>query len=160
MPEVYPKCPMKMKFWAKGAGRGVFTLPLPSPSPLPLPLPSESASYLSKVNRKCVFEPFVEERMPSSSCSWCNLIQCLALLYILGCNNINRDQRLWDCTRAKWSEYILLDCILFKWISYAAILLSTITLTKLWADSADDKLMIFLLFFLENRIWHFMQIVS
>ena len=30
----------------------------------------------------------------------------------------------------------------------------------LWADSADNKLVIFFLFFLENRIWHFMQIVS
>ena len=30
----------------------------------------------------------------------------------------------------------------------------------LWANSADNKLMIFFLFFLENRIWHFMQIVS
>ena len=35
-----------------------------------------------------------------------------------------------------------------------------LTLTMLWADSADDKLMIFFLFFLENRNWHFMQIVS
>ena len=31
--------------------------------------------------------------------------------------------------------------------------------TTLWATSADDKL-IFFLFFPENRIWHFMQIVS
>ena len=30
----------------------------------------------------------------------------------------------------------------------------------LWANSADDKLMKFFLFFLENRIWHFVQIVS
>ena len=29
----------------------------------------------------------------------------------------------------------------------------------LWASLADHKL-IFFLFFLENRIWHFMQIVS
>ena len=29
----------------------------------------------------------------------------------------------------------------------------------LWANSADDKLMIFFLIFLENRIWHFMQIL-
>ena len=35
-----------------------------------------------------------------------------------------------------------------------------LTITTLWVDSADDKLMIFFLFFLENRIWHFMQIVS
>ena len=36
----------------------------------------------------------------------------------------------------------------------------TLTLTMLCANSADDKLMIFFLFFLENRIWHFMQNVS
>ena len=36
----------------------------------------------------------------------------------------------------------------------------SLTLTMLWADSADDKLMIFFLYFLANRIWHFMQSVS
>ena len=35
-----------------------------------------------------------------------------------------------------------------------------LTYTTLWAFLADGKLMIFFLFFLENRIWHFMQIVS
>ena len=30
----------------------------------------------------------------------------------------------------------------------------------LWADSADGKLVILFLFFLEIRTWHFMQIVS
>ena len=35
-----------------------------------------------------------------------------------------------------------------------------LTFTMLWANSADDKLMKFFLFFLENRIWHFMQIAS
>ena len=30
----------------------------------------------------------------------------------------------------------------------------------MYADSADDKLMLFILFFQENRMWHFMQIVS
>ena len=34
------------------------------------------------------------------------------------------------------------------------------TFTTPWANSADDKLMIFFLFFPENRFWHFMQIVS
>ena len=34
-----------------------------------------------------------------------------------------------------------------------------LTVAMLWADSANNKL-IFFLFFLENRIWHFMQIVS
>ena len=36
---------------------------------------------------------------------------------------------------------------------------SELTLTTLWANSADDKLVIVFLFFPENRIWHFMQIV-
>ena len=31
---------------------------------------------------------------------------------------------------------------------------------SIWTNSADDKLMIIFLFFPENRIWHFMQIVS
>ena len=30
----------------------------------------------------------------------------------------------------------------------------------LWTNSADDKMMIVFIFFPENRIWHFMQIVS
>ena len=34
-----------------------------------------------------------------------------------------------------------------------------LTFTILWANSADAKL-VFLLFFPENRIWYFMQIVS
>ena len=34
-----------------------------------------------------------------------------------------------------------------------------LTFTTLWANSADDKLIFFLLF-LENRIWNFMQIVN
>ena len=38
--------------------------------------------------------------------------------------------------------------------------LHEITFTTLWANSADDKLMIFFLFFSENRLWPFMQIVS
>ena len=41
----------------------------------------------------------------------------------------------------------------------ATILLSILTVTILWVKSADDKF-IFFLFFPENRIWHFMQIVS
>ena len=34
------------------------------------------------------------------------------------------------------------------------------TFTTLWANTADNTLMIFFLFFQENRFWHFMQIVS
>ena len=35
-----------------------------------------------------------------------------------------------------------------------------LSFTNLWANSVDDKLTIFLFFFQENRLWHFMQIVS
>ena len=35
-----------------------------------------------------------------------------------------------------------------------------LTFTTLWANSADYKFIIFFLFFPENGIWHFMQIVS
>ena len=38
--------------------------------------------------------------------------------------------------------------------------ITPLTFTTLWAFSADDKMMLFFLFFPENRIWHFMQIVS
>ena len=34
-----------------------------------------------------------------------------------------------------------------------------LTFTTLWANSADDKLMVIFLFFPENKILHFMQIV-
>ena len=36
----------------------------------------------------------------------------------------------------------------------------TFTITSPWANSADDKLMTLFVFFPENRIQHFMQIVS
>ena len=35
-----------------------------------------------------------------------------------------------------------------------------LTFTTLWANLTADTLLIFFLFFLENSIWHFMQIVS
>ena len=40
----------------------------------------------------------------------------------------------------------------YQWISVAVYLYHS--------NSSDDKLVIFFLFSLENRIWHFMQIVS
>ena len=47
------------------------------------------------------------------------------------------------------------------WNSIVPITVSwPLTITTLWANSADDKLMIFFLFFPENRLWHFMQIIS
>ena len=45
-------------------------------------------------------------------------------------------------------------------ITSGAVWIGTLTFTTLWAFSADDKMMLFFLFFPENRIWHFMQIVS
>ena len=39
-------------------------------------------------------------------------------------------------------------------------LLGALTFTTLYANSADDKLMIFFLISPGNRIWHFIQIVS
>ena len=44
--------------------------------------------------------------------------------------------------------------------SWVNCLCRILTFTTLWAFSADDKMMLFFLFFPENRIWHFMQIVS
>ena len=35
-----------------------------------------------------------------------------------------------------------------------------LTFTTLWADLADDKLIIFFLFILENRLRHFIQMAS
>ena len=36
----------------------------------------------------------------------------------------------------------------------------TLTFTTVLAESADNKLIMFFLFYPEDRIWHFMQIVS
>ena len=57
-----------------------------------------------------------------------------------------------DQTATEWA--VLSGSTLF------AIPLNILTFTTLWAFSADNKLMIFFLFFPENRIRHFMQIVS
>ena len=43
--------------------------------------------------------------------------------------------------------------------SHQQILLGALTITMLWANSADHKMM-YIFFPLEYRIWHFMQIVS
>ena len=52
-----------------------------------------------------------------------------------------------------WAD---VDKCLCLWIYH----IGPLTLTMLWTDLADNKLVIFFLFFLENRIWHFMQTVS
>ena len=41
-----------------------------------------------------------------------------------------------------------------------SVVIGNLTFTTFWANSADDRLMIFFLFSSENRVWHFMQIVS
>ena len=52
-------------------------------------------------------------------------------------------------------------CLLLKWLLPVLRLFQHyLTFTTLWAFSADDKMMLFFLYFPENRIWHFMQIVS
>ena len=52
-------------------------------------------------------------------------------------------------------HFFLFHCIL----NYLP-LPASLTFTTLWANSADDKLMIVFLFFPENRVWHFEHIVS
>ena len=47
-----------------------------------------------------------------------------------------------------------------KKYSFAVDFNHFLTFTILFTNSAGDKLMIFLLFSPENRLWHFMQIVS
>ena len=42
--------------------------------------------------------------------------------------------------------------------SSIAVVIASLTFATVWANSADNKLMIFFLIFPENCIWHFMQI--
>ena len=50
---------------------------------------------------------------------------------------------------------------LFYCLVYILLPIRTVlTFTTLWANSADNKCMIFFLLFPQNRLWHFMQIVS
>ena len=42
----------------------------------------------------------------------------------------------------------------------SAVVNSVLTFTTLLANSADNKLVIFFLFFPENRFWYFIKIVS
>ena len=44
------------------------------------------------------------------------------------------------------------------WIGIITLIIGSLTLTMLWANSTDDKMIFFFLFFIENRIWHFMKI--
>ena len=61
------------------------------------------------------------------------------------------------CSRMLYACAIM---FFFPWCNSSAYCHGTLALATLWADSADYKLVIFFLLFLENRIWHFMQIVS
>ena len=66
-----------------------------------------------------------------------------------------------DSGQTSWSES-LLDAHVRRYVFFFFHIWDHIlTLTTLYmAVSADDNLVIFFLFFLENRIWHFIQIVS
>ena len=58
-------------------------------------------------------------------------------------------------------KYIHLEMYsLFAYSHWIPLNTLTLTLTALWADSTDDKLKWFFYIFLENKIWHLMQIVS
>ena len=68
---------------------------------------------------------------------FCNL-GCFVISFLL---SFYRSFHLFDAARLLYKA----ECLIF---------------TTLWANSINDKLMIFFLFFPENRIWQFMQIVS
>ena len=57
---------------------------------------------------------------------------------------------------------ILIFCGIWPGTSQSVIaeMFKYLTFTTLWANSADNKLEFVFLFSPENRIWHFMQIVS
>ena len=57
------------------------------------------------------------------------------------------------------SSAIILNGVCFKRLTYYC---TSLTVTTLWANSADDKCILFFFFliFPENWIWHFMLIVS
>ena len=72
---------------------------------------------------------------------------------------------VWPCGCLLQGFFHVLSCTLSCWCVYCLFcplshLDTSLTFTTLWAFSADDKLMIFFLFFPENRIRHFTQIVS
>ena len=62
-----------------------------------------------------------------------------------------------QCTA--WSDATFCIILIWSTLFAQACLPKHLAFTTLWANSADDKL-IFFLFFLENRIRHFMHIVS
>ena len=69
------------------------------------------------------------------------------------------NQAKWFCLhliKDSFFFFLLLVSVLVDILAYLHIFTHN---TMLWADSADDKLMIFFIFFLETRIWYFMQIV-
>ena len=53
---------------------------------------------------------------------------------------------------------LIITALYSYWPFQIFFFLYHLTFTTLLADSADDKFIIFFLFFPENRIWHFMQI--
>ena len=79
-----------------------------------------------------------------------NLKEILVYVYY-GSNVNNRPENMATIKKSQHTEIFLLH----------TITLVPLTFTTIWAISVDDKLVIFFpLFFPENRIWHFMLIVS
>ena len=78
-----------------------------------------------------------------------------------------RTNKVIYCWSNYWCNYIicyidskmnrLLKC---QRIFYGNVIESELTLTLLWANSADVHLLIFFLIFPKKRIWHFIQSVS
>ena len=70
-------------------------------------------------------------------------------------------RRLWPsrfcccCCCLRQSEWHSMPCIN---TIHSVLILDILTLTSLWAYSADDQLMIIILFSPWNRLWHFMLI--
>ena len=57
---------------------------------------------------------------------------------------------MFDEITGKSRQSVMLSCLFKQYLTFRTLL----------ANSAGDKLIIFFLFFPENRTWHFMQIVS
>ena len=55
-----------------------------------------------------------------------------------------------------WSDLSIFDssCATFLTVLFCVGIFMKLTFTTIWANSADNKLVIFFLFFIENRIWH------
>ena len=99
------------------------------------------ANSLRIVRNNCIKRKVYAEQI------WTRVVETLGYLLYLSCLN-----RLKCLERNCLSATVVCHC---KWLQ----IFPALTLTSLLANSADDKLVIFFLFYPENRIWCFMQIV-